>query len=129
MSKDNPSWFLKNGQFEVLNNVWTAINMVQLVPVVILLWRRAYYQLKSDVLDMFKVMQYSFSILMFVANILHIMLRTLFKEATMTWIEAHAIRDFHIIYFQFSNQLWWFIMIVHLRSYKDVPKVNDYDER
>ena len=120
MMQNSYSSHCSEKNYEIVNYLWIVLNLMQLFPVTIILFKRMYEELSWTVIDMFKVMQYSFAIIMFTSNIFHILMVQINSRHTFTWIEAHAIRDLNIINFQFSNQIWWFIMIVHLSHYKRI---------
>ena len=111
--------------FTIIYIFWSLFFLMIFLPITILSIYRIYYELKRRYIDVFKIVQYWTIGLAMGLNSIRTILALFFPNSLMFFKEFHKLSFINYINFQLANQLWWVIMIAHLRMF---TKLDSYDE-
>ena len=109
---------ISQDDFNIINKVWSGTNIFILAPLIFVLLWRTYTEFRSEVTDLFKIMQYFSLLFVFGINSLYIILLLAMPSKTIFLLTFSNFVAMNVFYFQLSNQICWATMIIHLKQYK-----------
>ena len=102
---------------------WLAIAMQS--SMIVLLGSRLITELSYKFKDRFKSMQCLYFMIQWLFDVIYSITTLSLGKPSLTYINFYEnIGYWYIIWFHFSNQLWWIILVIHLKYYKQMKQLH-----